>query len=469
VVIVGAGLAGLSAAHELKKQKIPFCLFEAHRNCGGRIASVKFVNKDGRLEIHEQGADFFDRQHFRVFQLAKDLGLRVEEQDEGLEWSLATDGRLLKDPKPLEAYFRKIARDRLNLFSSSSGDFLESTSAKLFDQMSAADYLRAEIQGSDPKLEIAFLRTIEQFWGAPASEISALQFLFQFDHESAHSPFSSAKRFRVVGGNQELIDRLLIRVDSLVPNFILRPQHELIALRSRSTMYELVFKTWGGEKSYYCKNLLIALPAAKLREVEGWASLGFQSDFLNYIRDVKMSHHVKTSLAYTQKFWAKKTINSEDFNRFEGQVFGDWPLHNLAEVAPRKSNTEFENKKKSVDASGSLLIQSGDRSAENLFSQILASPSRSLSKVWPESEKYFDRLVSTINWSRHPNIQGSKAIFGAHQFARRSEFWKKMRSSHTVQFAGEHVSHKWPGTMEGAIESALEAVRFFINLPKGRG
>lgn len=470
VVIVGAGLAGLAAAYELKKNKIPYCLFEGQRNCGGRISTVKFMNHAGQIEIHEMGADFFDRRHSRVFQLAKDLGLKVEEQDEGLDTALAIGGRISRDSTPLQPYFQRIAQDRLNLFNVESGDILPESSAASFDQMSVVDYLRSKDLVMDSRVESAFHKSIEQIWGASPREISALQFIFQFDHESPHSPFSTAKRFRIVGGNQELIDRLLVRVDSLVPNFLLRLEHQLVAIRSRTLMYELVFKTPEGEKTFYCNKLLVALPLGKLREIDGWSSLGAHSDFTRHIENARMSHHAKASLAFKQKFWSKKVNPSVSTSWFQGQVLGDWSLQNLAEVARRTPlDSDFGSSKNSGLDSGSLLIQNGDRSQKNFLNEIISKPSRGLTSVWPESEKFFDRLVAFRDWSEHQGVQGSKAIFGPSQFLSRNEVWKQTGLGEGIRFAGEHLSHQWPGTMEGALASAYEAVQMFKSLPQGRG
>ena len=48
VAIIGAGLAGLSCATELKRNKIDFHIFESSDQVGGRVRS-DFVDEDNKL------------------------------------------------------------------------------------------------------------------------------------------------------------------------------------------------------------------------------------------------------------------------------------------------------------------------------------------------------------------------------------------------------------------------------------
>ncbi|WP_374030627.1 FAD-dependent oxidoreductase [Bdellovibrio bacteriovorus] len=77
VVILGAGAAGLAAAFELKKKKIPFRIFEASSRVGGRVQSVPVFGEAG--PVGELGAEFFDNSHVQLLSLAKELNLPVRE------------------------------------------------------------------------------------------------------------------------------------------------------------------------------------------------------------------------------------------------------------------------------------------------------------------------------------------------------------------------------------------------------
>lgn len=72
VIIVGAGLAGMTAAYQLKKSGVPFTILEARDRVGGRI-----YTKDGPVEM---GATWFGNQHIHLRQFLTELGVEHFEQ-----------------------------------------------------------------------------------------------------------------------------------------------------------------------------------------------------------------------------------------------------------------------------------------------------------------------------------------------------------------------------------------------------
>lgn len=76
VVIIGGGLAGLSLAYELKKEKIPFYLFEAGSRWGGRIHTLEqFGPSQSKVEL---GAEWIDTSDQNVIELVSQLNLKIE-------------------------------------------------------------------------------------------------------------------------------------------------------------------------------------------------------------------------------------------------------------------------------------------------------------------------------------------------------------------------------------------------------
>lgn len=72
VVIIGGGIAGLYAAYELKKNKIPFKIFEASHRLGGKIQTVDKI---------EWGAFEFRKSDTILTALAKELNLEKADLD----------------------------------------------------------------------------------------------------------------------------------------------------------------------------------------------------------------------------------------------------------------------------------------------------------------------------------------------------------------------------------------------------
>lgn len=72
VIIIGAGLAGLTAAYGLKKSGVPFKIVEARERVGGRIHTMP-----GPVEM---GATWFGNQHIHLRQFLAELGIEHFEQ-----------------------------------------------------------------------------------------------------------------------------------------------------------------------------------------------------------------------------------------------------------------------------------------------------------------------------------------------------------------------------------------------------
>jgi monoamine oxidase len=67
VVVVGGGISGLTALHELGKSKMPALLFEERSTLGGRIRAFR-TQEGHRLSA---GAELIDSDNTELFRLAR--------------------------------------------------------------------------------------------------------------------------------------------------------------------------------------------------------------------------------------------------------------------------------------------------------------------------------------------------------------------------------------------------------------
>src|SRR5690349_21423839 len=80
VVVVGAGLAGTTAAYRLARSGVQVRLFEARDRIGGRCWTARGF-ADGQTAEH--GGEFIDTRHVHMRGLARELGLQLDDLWQG--------------------------------------------------------------------------------------------------------------------------------------------------------------------------------------------------------------------------------------------------------------------------------------------------------------------------------------------------------------------------------------------------
>ena len=109
IVVVGGGLAGLTATRELSRRGHDVSLVEAGSRLGGRARTVRSPFTDGQYV--ESGAEWVDADHHRMRGLLDRHGMHL--QGEGQQWTtirrwLHRDGRLQSPADLGHSVFREL-------------------------------------------------------------------------------------------------------------------------------------------------------------------------------------------------------------------------------------------------------------------------------------------------------------------------------------------------------------------------
>jgi len=151
VIVIGAGIAGLSCAYRLRQVGIAVRVFEAQNRVGGRVSSLRGHFDDG--QVAELGGELIDTGHAHLRRLARELGTPIDDlatdvPDERSVWFF--DGVRHPETEVIEA-FRPLAA-RIEAAVARVGrkgvTYRSTVAAQEIDRMSVAEcFDRNEVSG----------------------------------------------------------------------------------------------------------------------------------------------------------------------------------------------------------------------------------------------------------------------------------------------------------------------------------
>jgi monoamine oxidase len=444
VLVVGAGMAGLTAAWRLRERNVPVRVVEAQPRIGGRMLSLRDHFADG--QVVELGGELIDSNHVRIRALATELGIPLDD--------LATDDRALADAvwhidgtrrtdAEIVAAFapvgRHIARDLADVDVDAIGVAQPALAADL-DRMSIAEWLeRRGVSGWMREL-LSIAYTTE--CGLEPDRQSALNMLTLID--PTPDPFrifgDSDERFHVRGGNDRIVHALATRLGE--PTFDLGAR--LVALAARpGGGWRATFEHAGGRTvTTDATHVVLALPFTLLREVRIDAPLSPAKR--RAIAELGYGTNAKLMVGFRERVWRTR-------HRVNGSVLSDLPFQLTWETSRLQSG-----------ASGILTNFTGGAHGvalgEGTPAEQAAAMVRDLDVVLPGVAAARSGMrEARFHWPSHPWTRGSYAAYLPGQ-------WTTLRGAEgeragTLHFAGEHTSLDAQGFMEGGCESGERAAR----------
>ena len=438
VLIIGAGIAGLTAGYRLTQQGVPVRILEAQDRTGGRMYSLRdyFPEK----QVVELGGELIDTNHESIRNLAGELGLTLDDFNTD-DAALARDvwffnGQRYSDAQVVEA-FRPIAAKIDEAWETVTGEvvtYKEPNNGQAIDNMTIAQWLdEAGAEGwFRTLLDVAY--TTE--YGLEIDKQSAWNFLMMID--SNPEPFrifgDSDERFHVRGGN-DLIPKAL--AEKLAAQIQTGTHLEAIS-QAADGSYRCSVRRGQSSETLSAQHVLLAIPFTMLREVK--IDVEMPPVKRRAIQELGYGTNAKLMVGFAERLW--RTAGGSN-----GSVLTDLPFQlswEATRLQPGKSGVlvDFTGGNRGVEIGQGTAAAQAERFAADL------------ERIFPGiAEKRLGEV--RFHWPTFQYTKGSYACYLPGQ-------WSGFGGAEgervgNLHFAGEHCSADFQGFMEGGCETGERA------------
>jgi monoamine oxidase len=453
-VVVGAGIAGLNAAYQLKKAGVEATVFEARNRLGGRIFSVQGAVGDGL--VTDLGGSFINSDHGDMLSLVDEFDLQLFDR--------LKDAR--RFPTPRIAYYfdarrwdeeevaealRPIAEQITEDADRLDEDF--DAIAPELDELSVKGYLDLH----DDKINEPFIRTllentIRTEYGVEPDDSSALQLIFVLptvEGIRVEILGPSDEKFVVQGGSGKIIEAL---GDALKGQVELR--RVLRRIEPQGSGFRLIFTPDVVVDADY---VILAVPFTTLRRVQ--IQVDLPAGLRRFIEEVDLGRDEKIIAGFSSRPWRTEG----------GFLLEAWTDLGFAEV--------WDETQRQVDRTDAALtfFLGGDQvrrmqhgSTEFQGQRFVDRLERFIPGAMLAATGHFVRT----RWVRDPYARGAYTSFKPGQLTSFGEFLyiesddpDERQDVHAgnLVFAGEHLSDAYYGFMNGAAETGRLAARVVLN------
>jgi monoamine oxidase len=442
VVVIGAGLAGLSAAYQLTRAGHDVSILEARTRAGGRVHTLREPFADG---LHaEAGAMFIPDSHdltmhyVRLFHLPlvpipleRRLpvfylqGRRVNpsEQDK-IDWplNLTPQEKRLGLAGMTEKYIVSVLKE---MNDATRADW-PPEELKKYDRMTYAEFLKSRGASKDA---VRLLRLNDaDLTGDGVDSVSALMVL----REAALNQ-EAEQLYTIRGGTDLLPKALAARLAAKI-----RYGAPVVRIEQDARGVRVVFLQAGAEQTIAADYLVCAIPFSILKEIE--VSPPFSHAKQQAIRELPYTSASRVYLQSKREFWTGEGLGIS--------AYTDLPIMAIVNSTLNQAGTRgiLESYSAGEHSRALTAMKESERVSFTL---------EQMEKVYPAIRKNFEGGAS-VCWDEDVWARGAYAWFKPGQM---SELLPHIaRAEGRIHFAGEHTS-SWPGWMQGAFQSGHRAAQ----------
>lgn len=427
VLVIGAGFAGLAAAHELLHLDYDVTVLEARNRAGGRVVSLGDFVKG---KVVEGGGEFIGANHPTWLAFARRFGLKfLDVSDHRLAAAPVVLGgkrlgrfeclRLLRE---MEKTLPLVNREAATI---DAHEPWNSPNARTLDRRTVASWL-ADLKISDRcrlGLTVHFLVDC----GVLPAWQSYLALLAVVKGGGLEKFWTDTESYRCDGGAQQLAAKLLAAVGE--KRVLLGAPVESVTVADKS-----VRVTSAGGKPWQADDVILAVPPSV------WSRIAFDPPLPAELVP-QMGRNVKFLVGLKERFWKAARLAPE--------ALSDGPIQMTWEATDNQAG-----------AAACLTLCAGGPAAEQAHAwpaeQRAANYLAALEKLYPGVGKHVER-TRFLDWPTDPWTKGSYSFPAPGQVTTIGPLLRKGLGR--LHFAGEHTCYAFFGYMEGALYSGVSLAR----------
>lgn len=439
IVIIGAGLAGLSAGYELTQLGHDVTVLEARTRAGGRVFTIREPFAGGLYA--EAGAQFVPENHDLTMKYVRLFNLPLAPQETSKKPSvyfaggkrvLLTGDKALDLPFELSAEERKIGLDGMmkkyvepaleEITDVGNLNFL-SEQMKKYDRQTMTEFLRS--RGASPGAIELFKMGYLEINGEGIDGYSALSGLR--DLILGHAE----KEYKIKGGSDLLPKAFAERLaDKILYG------SAVVKIRQNAKAVRVTFMQGGSPETLSADRLICAIPFSVLKKIE--ISPPFSPEKQKTVEQLSYTSVARVYLQMRTKFWESENLS--------GELYLDNPRMQL--------------------------FQLGHGGRRDIYESFITGRQARVVATMPESERLrfvLEHAQKALPAMRENFEGGASKSWDEDKWARGAWAWFKpgetisliphiSRVEGRIHFAGEHAS-AYPGWMQGAFESGTRAAK----------
>jgi monoamine oxidase len=430
VVVVGAGFAGLAAAHELRSVGDDVAVLDARNRVGGRVLTFSdFV--PGKTV--EGGGELIGSNHPTWVAYADKFGLGFLDvsEVEDVEFPIVIGGRRLsseESEKLWEEMDEALTGMNADAAAVDADTPWTSPNAAALDARNVASFIDG-LADVSPLCRAALHALVASDNGVPTAWQSYLGQLAQIKGGGVEKYWTESEVYRCKGGNQQLA----LKLAATLPKDALHLGTAAAAIRLRE---KGVLVTTTDGRAFEAEDVVLAIPPST------WRRVAFEPTLPGGLSP-QMGVNIKALYSVKSRFWLESKLGPDWLS--DGPMSQTW------------EGTDGQ------DAEGGFALHafSGGLAAEEARGGRVEDR---LERATAELSKVYKDLAKETRGARFMDWPGETWTAAGYSFPAPGEvttIGPKLRAGvgGRLHFAGEHASHAFVGYMEGALHSGAAVAK----------